>query len=276
MSRLALLLVSAIGLAACSSAGTGSAGPDVARELPVAVATTRTAPETVPSPGQQMVASAFEEAVGVLVGGDGVRLTFEGAEEGYVTTGWVEMDLRTGEFHSTEDELYDTGERIRSEFILVGDEIHARLAHGGAELGDLDWTVEPVEPALRQEFVDEALTLTGRGGGSLERIVRYLNELPFDVIDLGRSEVGERTSTGRQVIFEAADISQLLRMNGLELVGPSDPPGQTYYEFWVDEATGALTRLALAGVQFHDGEALEGFGGRIDYEVSVIDLDAPG
>ncbi len=61
--------------------------------------------------------------------------------------------------------------------------------------------------ADRQEFVDEALTMTGRAGASLDRVVRYLEEIPFEAWTLGESDIEGRSAAGYQVAFEAAAIS---------------------------------------------------------------------
>ncbi|MDH3755999.1 MAG: hypothetical protein OEU32_19215 [Acidimicrobiia bacterium] len=224
---------------------------------------------------QIRAAEAFANAVANLLEAPGVRVEYQGLEEGYQTNGWVEQDLSTGEYRAGEDEQYDTGQRIVSEYVLVGSDIHARLAHTGEQVEDLDWSVAPLSSELRTQFVDEALTMSGRAGASLVRIGDYLETLPAEVADLGGRSDSDRPQRGYQVAFQAADIARYLREQRLELVGPSDPDGRSFYEFWVDEGSGALVELVVAGVQFHDGEAIDGFGGEISYAVADVIVTTP-
>ena len=118
--------------------------------------------------------------------------------------------------------------------------------------------------------------MEGRAGASLERIVGYLEEIPFSAVELEPPASDARPTSGYQVAFEAAAISRFLRDNDLELVGPSDHGGMTYYEFWIDEAGGYLARIAIGGVHFQDGEALDGFGGELVYTPGdKVDIDRP-
>ncbi|NNC79817.1 MAG: hypothetical protein HKN94_06640 [Acidimicrobiales bacterium] len=152
---------------------------------------------------------------------------------------------------------------VSSEHILIGDELFVRFHHGDGQLEDIEFT--PVTPgSLRDEFVDESLTMAGRAGASLDRIIRYLEDVEFDVAEIEPRIIDGRRQIGYEVAFDGAAISSFLRDEQLERVGPSSPDGSTVYEFWIDEA-GHLARLKLEGVHFEDGEALHGFSGELLY-----------
>jgi len=264
---LAVLLVTA-----CSSDGEP---PEGLATLDPVVPTTTT---TTLSPEQRVlnerVRTDIRAATAALLSHESVSVELRGAEDGYELTGSVEVDLTTGDYRSTELETYESGSAVRSDHTLVGDILYVRFDQGD------DGTDKPFTPveivADRQEFVDEALTMAGRAGGSLDRVVRYLDEIPFNSIELEANPVTR--AVGYQASFRAADVAGFLRDNDLEQVGPRDPAGLTVYEFWID-SEGVLIRVALGGVHFQDGEALEGFGGELRYSpggvVTIAAPDAP-
>jgi len=106
--------------------------------------------------------------------------------------------------------------------------------------------------------------------------VLYLEEVPFETTALESASVDDRPAVGHRVRFQAADISSFLRQEELELIGPFDPPGETIYDFWIDEKDGHLSKLAIRGTHFQDGEALHGLDGNLVYVAgSQITISPP-
>jgi hypothetical protein len=229
---------------------------------------TTTSTTAAPSPEQlaanDEVRRQVADAVDQLLAADSVEVSYRGQDETTALVGSVTLDLLTGNYHAEETEEHATGAVVSSEHVLVADTLHVRFRHSEGSIDDIEFT--PVElVAGRQDFVDETLTMIGRAGASLARIVRYLEEVPFETRALDPASVDGRPAVGHQVRFRAADISSFLRQEDLELIGPSDPPGETVYEFWIDEQDGHLSKVAIGGTHFQDGEALDGFGGDLVY-----------
>ena len=224
------------------------------------------AEEHVPTEAQVEIASVLGEAINVLFEQPSLVASFEGVSEGYRTEGSVEIDPSTGDYHSIERESYDTGAQVASERFVIGDDLHVRIGQGADGFDSDEFTALSLG-AARTEFVDETLTLMGRAGPSLERVLAYHESLPFEHVVVPPEDLGDGAVSGYQVILDSVDVAQFLRTNNLETLSPRDPIGPTIYEFWIDDA-GMLIRLAVGGVQFHDGEALDDFGGAITYEAA--------
>ena len=224
------------------------------------------AEEHVPTEAQVEIASVLEEAIDVLFEQPSLVASFDGVSEGYRTEGSVEIDPSTGDYHSIEHEVHDTGAQVASERYVIGDELHVRIGQGADGFDSDEFAILSLG-AVRTKFVDESLTLMGRAGPSLDRVLAYHQSLPFEHVEIAPEDLGEGAASGYQIIFDSVDLAQFLRTNNLETLSPRDPVGPTIYEFWIDDA-GMLMRLAIGGVQFHDGEAIEDFGGAITYEAA--------
>lgn len=214
------------------------------------------------------MADALGGAVEDLLSEPFVRVEFEGTGDGYSTNGWVDLDLVNGDYHLFEAEEYEQSGPVISEYVLTGDIMNARIAFSEDGLEEEPFAAVPTG-AQREDFVNETLTLVGRAGASLNRIAELAENLTFVHTEISAELLPEGVASGHQLEFVAADISRYFRDNDLEFVGPEDHDGSTFYEFWVAE-TGHLARIAIAGVQFHDGEALDDFGGAITYQPQPV------
>lgn len=248
----------------CGGGSTPSAEPPEGLGLTDLDVEVEIAEDHVPTEAQVEIASVLGEAIDVLLEQPSLDATFDGVSNGYRTEGSVEIDPRTGDYHSIERESYDTGAQVASERFVIGDDLHVRIGQGADGFDSDEFAVLSLG-AGRTEFVDETLTLMGRAGPSLDRVLAYHQSLPFEHVEIAPEDLDERAASGYQVIFDSVDLAQFLRTNNLETLSPSDPVGPTVYEFWIDDV-GMLVRLAIGGVQFHDGEAIEDFGGAITYE----------
>ncbi|MFW2380998.1 MAG: hypothetical protein ACN4GZ_04505, partial [Acidimicrobiales bacterium] len=130
--------------------------------------------------------------------------------------------------------------------------------------------------SLRDKLVGEAYMAAGAAGASLNRLIVLLESVPWSLEVSGDIESEGRSITSYLVRFRAEDIWQFFGVQDLEIVGPLRPEGDTMYEFWIDATTSELATLLAAGVQFQDGEPLEGARIRIDYRpTSDLTIEEP-
>lgn len=164
---------------------------------------------------------------------------------------------------------------VVSEQVLLDENLFVRILDSNSET-DSPWS--RTEPgSLRDKLVGEAYMASGAAGASLNRLIVLLESVPWSLEASNENEIEGRSIISYLVRFGAEDIWQFFGVQGLEIVGPLRPQGDTMYEFWIDASTSELATLQAAGVQFQDGEPLEGARIRIDYRpTSDLTIEEPG
>lgn len=232
----------------------------------------------MPSDEQESSIAEIEAGIAELLRSAGTAIDFTAVNiDGGSTTGTVRIVNESGDHESTERLVSEVNESvvIVTENVLVGDVLHARIRPEDVPPADVGWT--SVEPGpLREQLVGEAYTASGTAGASLERLVALLRDVPWTLEGSAETEVEGQRLRSVLVRFEAEEIRRYFRDTGLERTGPAPARGSAFYEFWIDQETGALARLLAGGTLFQDGEPLEGAEVEIVYSpMDDLVVDAP-
>lgn len=119
------------------------------------------------------------------------------------------------------------------------------------------------------DLLENAFTAFGRIGRSLDRVLLFVEEVPF-----AAATESDGDAVRHHVVFDVDDIVAFYAETGLETTGAVDAHEPVRYEFVVD-GEGRLVAIDASGTQFHDGEALE-LTATIEYRpIGEFDLEVP-
>jgi hypothetical protein len=169
-------------------------------------------------------------------------------DEDTPSTASIRVDQSRGLVDATWVQTTRRGSEIVTRNVVVDDRTFFKSTAGEEAAAALDFV--EVDRASGDALLENVFTAYGRIGPSLDRLLLFVETLPFRF-----AAEQDRSIRRWTVAIEPIDVIELFVETGLEVTGPGVPHAPMVLEFAVD--AGRLVGIEAAGTQFHDGEPLE-------------------
>jgi hypothetical protein len=194
------------------------------------------------------------------------QIDLEMDEEGTESAASIRVDPPRGLLDSSWVQLTRRGGEITTLYVVIDGRYFLKSTASAEAAALLDYYEGGASTA--DELVENVFTAFGRIGPTLDRLLLFVEELPYEV-----GTVAEGGAVRTVVVIDVDDVVDLFAETGLETTGTVHTHEPVRLDFIIDDGT--LAGIDASGTQFHDGEAIELTASLRYRSIDAFDLEIP-